>query len=339
MKMNRSRNIIFIRPLPLVILFVVLCVFLSGCAKKAKKVYRVGIVSGAQPFDDIADGFKAGMTELGYIEGKNITYDFRELNADPGGVERAIEKFAADEVDLIFAFPTGPAMAAKAATKGTNIPVVFAMAGVEGNNLIESISRPGGNITGVRYPGPESTVTRFSFLLELVPSAKRVYLIYDPNYPNVHMALGGLRPAAVSMGVTLVKDPVRTVEELQAALKARDALDDVGVDAILIMPDIVDHSLSGFKAILEFANKHQVPIGGGMDFTADLGALFSFVPDNFEQGRMAAPLADKIFKGTPAGSIMVVTPPSRLRLNYKVIQDFGIDVSEGMLSRADEIIR
>jgi putative ABC transport system substrate-binding protein len=81
-----------------------------------------------------------------------------------------------------------------------------------------------------------------------------------------------------------------------------------------------------------------VPIGGGMDFTANRGALFSFVPNNFEQGRMAAHLADKIFKGTPAGSIMVVTPPSNLRLNYKVIQELGLKVPEGLLSRANEII-
>jgi putative ABC transport system substrate-binding protein len=82
-----------------------------------------------------------------------------------------------------------------------------------------------------------------------------------------------------------------------------------------------------------------VPIGGGMDFTADLGAMFSFVPDNVVQGRMAAPLADKIFKGIPAGSIMVVTPPSRLRLNYKVIKELGLEVNEGLLSSANEIIR
>ncbi len=323
----------------LITMSVMICVFLSGCGKKTQKVYRIGIVSGAEPFIDITDGFKAKMTELGYLEGENIVYDFQKLNVDPAGVKRAVRKFVVDKVDLIFAFPTEPALAAKTATEGTNIPVVFAMAGIEGNNLVESVSKPGGNITGVRFPGPESTVKRLAFLLELVPDAKRVYLIYDPNYPNAPMAFGGLRPTASSLGITLVEDPVNNIKELQAALQARAALNDIGVDAILLMPDILDNSPDGFGAILKFANEHKIPIGGGMDFTADLGALFSFVPDNIEQGRMAALLADKIFKGTPAGSIMIVTPPSRLRLNYNSIQELGIKVPEGLLSRADEIIR
>lgn len=323
----------------LVVLLILFCVFLNGCGKKTQKVYQVGIVSGAEPFADIADGFKARMTELGYVEGKNIVYDFQRLNADPAREKRVAEKFVAGKVDLIFAFPTEPALAAKAATKDTNIPVVFAMAGIEGDDLVESIIQPGGNITGVRYPGPEDTVKRLEILHELVPSAKRVYLIYDPNYPNASMALGGLRPAVSSLGITLVEDPVDNVEELQAALQRRAELDDIGIDAILIMPDILNHSPDAFGAILKFANEHKVPIGGGMNFTADLGAIFSFVPDNVEQGRMAASLADKIFKGTPSGSIMVVTPPSHLRLNYKVIQELGLTVPEGLLSMTDEVIR
>jgi putative ABC transport system substrate-binding protein len=338
--MNLSKRISFGRQILLLLtLLVAGCVLLSSCGKKTQKVYRVGIVSGAEPFADIANGFKAKMTELGYVEGKNIIYDFQKLNADPLGVKRVAEKFVADKVDLIFAFPTEPALAAKAATKGTNIPVVFAMAGIEGDNLVESIIQPSGNITGVRYPGPEDTVKRLEILRELVPNAKRVYLIYDPDYPNAPSALRQLRPAALSLGITLVEDPVNNVKELRAALQARDKLDDIGIDTILLMPDLLDHSPDGFEAILKFANEHKVPIGGGMNFTADLGAMFSLVPDNVEQGMLAASLADKIFKGTPAGSIMVVTPPSHLRLNYKVTQELGLTVPGGLLSRADEIIR
>jgi putative ABC transport system substrate-binding protein len=338
--MNLSKQIGFKRQILLLTLLLAICILLGSCGKRTQqKVYRVGIVSGAEAFADVADGFKAKMTELGYIEGRNIVYDFRKLNADPAGVQRVVKQFIAEKVDLIFAFPTEPAMAAKVATEGTGIPVVFAMAGIEMDNLVESISKPGGRITGVRYPGPESTVKRLEILHELAPDARRVYLIYDPVYPNAHMALGGLRPAASSLGITLVEDPVNSVEELRATLQARDALSDIGIDAILLMPDILNHSPDGFGAILKFANEHKVPIGGGMDFTADLGAIFNFVPDNVVQGMMAAPLADKIFKGTPAGSIMIVTPPSRLRLNYKVIKELGLEVSEGLLSRADEIIR
>jgi len=316
-------------------------VLLGGGTKKPqmKEMYRVGIISGADAFNDIAIGFKATMIKLGYFKGRNIVYDFQKANADQEAVERAVRKFVEDKVDLIFAFPTEPALAAKAAAKGTDIPVVFAMAGIEGTNLVGSLSKPGGNITGVRFPSLECTVKRLEILHELIPSIKKVYLIYDPHYPNASMALGGLRPAASSWGITLVEDPVDNIEELKAALRTRAELNDIGIDAILLMPDILDHSPGGFDAILKFANEHNLPIGGGMGFTADLGALFSFVPDNIEQGRMAANLADKIFKGTSAGSITIITPPPRLRLNKKAIQQFGAEIPEDLLGIADDVIR
>jgi len=337
--MIKSNKIRFRRQILYLTLLAVVGVFLSSCSEKKPRVYRVGILSGAEPFAVIADGFKAKMTELGYVEGENIVYDFQTLNADRVGEERVAKKFVADKVDLIFAFPTEPALAAKAAAQGTNIPVVFALAGVEGTSLVETVHHPGGNITGVRYPGPESTVKRFEFLRELMPHAKRIFITYDPNYPNATSALKQLRPAVSSSGLKLVENPVNNVKELKAALQKRAALDDIGIDAILIMPDILNNSPDGFRAIHKFADEHKVPIGGGMDFTADLGAIFSYVPDNIDQGGLAATLADKIFKGTPAGTIMVVTPESHLRLNYKVIQELGLKVSEGLLNRADEIIR
>jgi putative ABC transport system substrate-binding protein len=320
---------------------IIACLFLSSCAEKAQeqKVYRVGIVSGADTFASIGEGFKAGMTELGYIEGENIVYDFQKLNNDPEGEKRVVKKFVEDKVDMIFSFPTEPSLAAKAATHGTDIPVVFALAGIEGNDLVQSVAKPGDHITGVRFPGPDNTLKRLDILRELVPQVKRVYLIYDKNYPNAPSTLEKLRPVASSLGITLVEDPVNNSEELKAALQKGAELDDIGIDAILVMPDILDHSPEGFGAILEFANEHKVPLGGGMEFTADLGAIFSFNPENFEMGTLAATLADKIFKGTPAGEIMVVTPPSHLRINYKVAQELGIEVPEGLLASADEIIR
>jgi putative ABC transport system substrate-binding protein len=320
------------------ILLVVTSAFIDSCAEKKPKVYHVGILSGAETFDNIADGFMEKMTELGYREGKNISYDYQKANFDTVAYKKILKKFITNRVSLIFVFPTEPALMAKTVTREMNIPIVFAMAGIERNDLVESVSYPGGNITGVRYPGPELTVRRLDILIELVPKAKRVYLIYDRNYPNTSMALEGLRPAASSWGITLVEDPVSNIEELTSTLEARSASHDISIDAILLMPDILNNSLDGFEAILKFANKHKLPIGGGMDFTADLGALFSYVPDNAEQGKLAATLANKIFIGTPAGTIMIITPQARLRINYKVIQKLGLKVSEGLLNRADEII-
>jgi putative ABC transport system substrate-binding protein len=337
--MNQSKLLKYRRKIILTTFLIIACVFTSGCGEKKEKVYHVGIVSGAGAFIKMADGFKAKMTELGYIEGRNIVYDLHGLDADPAGEERVARKFLEDKVDLIFAFPTGPSFAAKAAAKGTKIPVVFALAGIEDNNLVESVPKPGGNITGVRFPGLESTVKRLDILHELAPQANRIYIVYDRNYPNTYAAIGQLRSASRDMGLTLVEDPINNLEELQAVLQKRAASDDIGIDAILIMPEILTQTPEGFGEILKFANEHKVPIAGAMAYTADLGAVFSYSPDTFEMGTLAAIQADKIFKGTPAGTIMVITPSLYLRLNYKVITELGLDVSEGLLSRAKEIIR
>lgn len=325
----------------ILILLVLLFVLLNSCGKAAqeKKVYRVGIISGVEAFVNIADGFKAKMTELGYVEGENIIYDFQKLNGDPVGEKRVAEKFVRDKVDLIFAFPTNTALTAKTATRGTDIPVVFAIAGLEGNDLVESVPKPGDNITGVRFSGPDNSVKRLEILHELVPQAKRVLITYDPDYPNASSSLDQLRPAAASMGLTLLEDPVKNLEELQAALERRSASDDIGIDAILIMPEMLTQTHDGFSAILEFATEHKVPIGGALDYTVKRGAIFSFAPDNVEMGMVAATQADIIFKGSQAGTIMVQTTRNHLKLNYKVIQDLGLKVSEGLLSMADEIIR
>jgi putative ABC transport system substrate-binding protein len=337
--MQINKNINFRWQIVLVFILVILTAFWGSCSKKPQKVYRVGIISGVDTFIDMADGFKTKMAELGYIEGGNITYDLQKLNNDPEGDERVARKFVADKVDLIFAFPTEPALAAQEAAKGTNIPIVFGFAGLQGNKLVESVFKPGGNITGVRFPGPELTAKRLEILHEFVPSAKRIGIIYDPDYPNADSALEALRPTASSIGLLLVEIPAVSAADIRAALKKRTESANVGMDAILIMPDILCHTLEGFAEITKFADKHKLPIGGGHISQADTGAMFGYSPDNFEMGELAATLADKILKGTPAGTIMVITPPAHLRINYKRASELGLSVPEGLLNRADEIIR
>jgi putative ABC transport system substrate-binding protein len=318
---------------------VVAILLLSGCGAPAPKTYRVGILNGATIFSELADGFRAKMTELGYVEGENIIYDIRQTNGDPAEEQRILEQFVADEVDLIFAFPTGSAVAAKAATQGTDIPVVFAMTFIEGTNVIETVRQPGGNITGVRALGPEEIVKRLEFLHQLAPQAKRVYATYEESYPANQSALKALRPVAASMDITLVEAPVTNAADIQADLQARAASDDIGLDAILIMPDPLSHSPAAWPLISEFAAEHKVPIGGGAAFVAEAGAVFSYVADYVEIGKLAAISADKILKGTPAGTIPVATPIQSFRINYKLAQELGLTVPRSLLNLATEIIR
>jgi putative tryptophan/tyrosine transport system substrate-binding protein len=313
--------------------------FLSGCGAPKPKVYRVGILSSNPSFAAISDGFKAKMTDLGYIENQNVIYILQNPSSDPAEQQDAVKKMIDDKVDLIFTFPTPETAAAYAVTQGTNMPVVFAYAPLEGTNLVKSLREPGGNMTGVRYPGPEMISRRLEILHEIAPNAKRVWIGYDKNSPNIPATLDALRPAAATLGITLVEAPITTLEELEADLTARNELADIGLDAIITMPDEFNTSAAGFTLISEFAAEHKIPLAGGIGFMAKQGALFVNTTNLTNVGALAAPLADKILKGASAGTIPVVTPEQTLTINYRVAQGLGITVPEGLLKQTTEIIR
>jgi putative ABC transport system substrate-binding protein len=336
--MNLIKQNKFQYSMVVLILLVVVCVFLSCCGKK-EKVYSIGILAGERAFLAITDGFKEGMAELGYLEGKNIIYDVRESNENHSEKQKIVEEFIEDKVDLIFVFPTEAALIAKAVANGTGIPVVFGMGALEETGLIDNVRAPGGNITGVRFPGPELLLKGLENLLEIAPNTKRIWMILDAGYPANIATMKVLRPAAFSKGLTLVETKISSLEDLKAVLAKRAELTDIGIDAIKMAPGVITVSPDGFAMISKFAAKHKVPIEGGARFAVEQGAVVTGMPDIVDMGKLAASMADKIFKGTPAGTIPVVTPETRLRINYKVARELGLTVPEGLLSRAVEIIR
>jgi putative ABC transport system substrate-binding protein len=318
---------------------IVVTLVLSGCGATATKVYRVGILSGLDFFANTADGFKAKMTELGYVEGKNIIYDMQKTNVDPAAEDQILNKFVTDKVDLIFVFPTEVSLAAKKAIQGTNIPVVFAQAFIEQGGLVNSVREPGGNITGVRFPGPDLAIKRFEVLLELMPKAKRLWVPYQKGYPNVPPQLEALRPAAAAAGVTLVEAPFANVTELQADLQARARSADIGMDAILMIAEPLTLTPDDFMAIGKFAAEHKLLMGGTSIVIGDYSSVFGVVVDNLAVGNQAAPLADKILKGATAGAIPVASAESFLKINYKAAQALNLAVPDGLLRQAVEVTR
>jgi putative ABC transport system substrate-binding protein len=321
---------------------IILSLLLSGCGSaQTPKMYRVGIL-GFPGFTQITDGFKAKMAELGYEEGKNITYDVQLWNAAVDSLDagtQMVKKFVSDGADLVVSFPTEQTVLAKAATEGSKVPLVFVFAGLEGNDLVKSVREPGGNITGVRYPGPETTGKRLELLTQFVPAAKRIGVFYQVGYPTTEPALAVLRPLAQQLGVTLVEIPVNSLDEMKADLEARAKQSDPGVDAFLQMADGLTHSPDGAALVMQFAQDHKLPYGGGHYYQADQGALFAYSPYDFEMGQLAAPIANKVLKGTPAGTIPLSTPENHLVINYKVAQELGLTVPEGLLAQADKVIR
>lgn len=326
--------------LTIFLLLLTVVLMLSGCgAQAAPKVYRVGVLSGLNFVADITDGFKAKMTELGHKEGENITYDVQKTDFDMAAYKRILQKFVADKVDLIVVFPTEATIEAKAATQGTNIPVVFAFALIEGMGIVDSVREPGGNITGVRYPGPDIVLKRLEIMRQLAPQAKHILIPYQKGYPIVTPQLEALRPAAAAAGITLIEVPAANAAELEAELQTRAQAPDFGVDAVLTIVEPLGVTPDTFAVMAKFAAEHKAPIGGALISVGEYGAIFGINANTVKVGQQAAPLADKIFKGIPAGTIPVVSAESFLQIDYKAAQKQGVTVSEGLLSQADEIIR
>ncbi len=309
----------------------------GGCARTSR-TYRVGVLVGADTMAVIVDDFKASMTELGYVEGANITYDVQASKADPAQERRVADKFVSDKVDLVFAFPGQPALTVKAAARGTRIPIVFANALIEGNALVDSVRAPGGNITGVRIPNPDLTLKSFESLREVNPRIKRIMAIYSSDYPTNPVVLEAIRSEASAANVTLQEVRVPKVQDTQAVLRGVEKSGNADMDAILLFPDLIPRSSEAADAIIAFADAHRVPVVGGPPTLIRAGALLTEGTDQREQGRLAASLVDKIFKGTPAGTIPVMTTEPHLYINYRKAQELGLSIPQGLLKQATEIV-
>jgi putative ABC transport system substrate-binding protein len=312
---------------------------LAACGTEKPTVYRVGVLSGLDFVADITDGFKEGMAELGYVEGENIVYDVQTTNFDIAVYQSILQGFIADDVDLIFVFPTEASLEAKAATQGTDVPVVFDFALIEGMGLVDSVREPGGNITGVRYPGPDIAVRRFEIMRELAPEATRMLVPYQRGYPIVAPQLEALYPVAEAAGVTLIEVPADDGAELEAELQSRAATGEIGIDAILFVAEPLTVTPEGFLPLGKFAAEHKIPIGGALMAVEGYGSIFGLNVETQHSGKQAAPLADKIFRGTLAGTIPVVSADSFLQIDYGVAQELGVEVPESLLGMADEVIQ
>jgi putative tryptophan/tyrosine transport system substrate-binding protein len=317
-------------------LLVVLLLF-SACSTPPKH-YRIGILCGLDFFKTTADGFKSRMTELGYTEGVNISYDMRSTNFDPPGERAILEDFAKDSVDLIVAFPTEVALLAKEVSSKSGIPLIFANANVEGVPLVDSILKPGGIVTGVRYPGPDIAVRRLEILHEMAPNARQILVPYEESYPIVQSQLDAIRPSAESIGLTII--PMAAHGEKELDIKLQSFLrQHKKADAILMIPEPLAVTSAGFWLLSRFADAQKIPLGGARAAENGLAALCGVSTDNVAVGRQAGLLADEVLKGTKAGTLPVVSAETFLHINLTAARQMKIDVPVGLLKQANEVIK
>ncbi len=316
------------------------CFFLSGCSeKKEEKVYRIGVLwTGGRAISDILDSFKEKMAELGYTEGENIFYDVY-MAPLPVGNEQVVQKYVDEKVDMVFSFATEATIEARKAAAGSGVPVVFTCALIEGTGIVESVSNPGGNITGVRYPTTESATKKLEILHEVAPQAKRIWVPYLKDYPTTVPQIEAIKPVALELDLTLIDGPFATPQELRDYIDERASSDDIGMDAILMLAEPFAITPEFVEVVYKFADEYNIPIGSAVVLKEAYGPVIGFHPANTKMGSLAAIQADKVLRGTPAGTLPVITADNDLGINYKLTQKLGLNVSEGLMARAYTITR
>ncbi len=312
---------------------VVLSLLLAACGGPAKpQTYTIGVVNLAPTLEDTITGFKQGMTELGYIEGENVTY----IYAGPAGSIDELDGKAQDlvkaKVDLIFSISTPAAQAAKKATADNNIPVVFGiLTDPVGAGVVTSLAQPGGNITGVTF-GPQE-VRRLEWLTRIAPAVKRVYIIYNSNDTSAKLALKTVNDNAANLGLEIVSREARNPDEIAAALSDFPE----NIDALYLLPD--SQTEAKLADILAVATARRLPTSvANVDRVKD-GPLYSYAMKQLPVGRQAARLADQILKGTTPADLPVETTEFFLAINLKTAQAIGLTVPDDILSQADTIFR
>jgi putative ABC transport system substrate-binding protein len=301
-------------------------------AQQSQHVPHVGLLNYAGPNDIRARQFSDALQALGYREGTNLRLTHRWADGKMEELPVLAAQLVADKVDVIIAL--GPAVwAAKKAT--TTIPIVIAFSGDPvGQNVVESLARPGGNITGFSYMSTDLAEKRLELLSQHFSRTKRVAILFSVHEPATALELQRMDDVAPGFGVTLVRAPVSNPEELDQAFS--NAIGQ-NADAMIVLT----HGFAVLNAerIMALALRHKMPVlYGWHDFVAQ-GGLMSYGPDIELLVRRAAAYVDRLLRGEKAANLPVEQPARLLlSINVNTARSLGIAVPEALLLRADRLI-
>ena len=278
--------------------------------------------------------FRDGLAENGYIEGRNVMIEYRYAD---GRYDR-LPDLAADlvrrHVAVIVTPPsTAAALAAKGATR--TIPIVFAVTDDPAKlGLVASLSRPGGNATGVNFLVAELVAKRLALLRELVPAAVRVVVLVNPDNANTESVTKDLKQAAPALDMRIDVIHARDSREIEAAFAA---LVRTKADALLVGPDSVFQNRRVQLATL--AARHAVPTVFPVREFVEVGGLLSYGTSLTNAYRQLGVYTGRILKGTKPGELPVVQSTKfELLINLPTARALGIDIPPTLLARADEVI-
>jgi putative ABC transport system substrate-binding protein len=274
-----------------------------------------------------------GLREQGYIDGSNVTVEWRWSQGNTERLPALARELVAVQPDIIVASSTPAVRAAKEAT--STIPIVMvAVSFPETTGLVESLARPGGNVTGLSNIASELNAKRLELLKEIAPGTSRIFFLWNPTNPLEHHVIAEHVAIAPALGLTLQSVEVRTVAEVPAAIAG---LSLNRTDALVANGTPVNFGRR--HAIADFALKNRVPSIFSEKVFVEAGGLASYGPSYTEMFRRSATYVDKILKRTKPADLPVEQPTQfELIINLKTAKTLGIAIPDSLLARADEVI-
>ena len=308
----------------------------AGLAQTASKVYRIGILNTnpLPPESGVGAAILRALSKRGYMPGRNVALEMRAGGDHSEQLPQLAKDLVASKVDLILTFSYPAVAAAKNAT--TTIPIVTTAAGGDpvSLGLVKSLSRPGGNITGVSDMAIQLAPKRLELLKDMVPTLRTVAVLFNKDDLGMTLRYQGIVDAARTMGIRVQPLGVREPDDFDEAFAsmARDP-----PDAILMVSDIL--TFLNRRRVYEFAAEHRLPAAYERANYVRDGGLSAYSPDLDEIYDRATSLIDRILRGDKPANLPFERPTRfHISINLKTAKALGITVPASVIARADDVI-
>jgi putative tryptophan/tyrosine transport system substrate-binding protein len=313
----------------------------AALTQQATKTPRIGILSPGRselsdPGFNAIGAFLQGLHDLGYTEGQSLAVERFYADGRSDRLTELAAELVSRKPDIIVAFSTTAARPAKQAT-GTIPIVAIGMANPVGDELVASLARPGGNVTGTTFVGPELAAKRLQLLREAVPSLYRVAALWHPNAYSERTMAGlssEIEVAARTLGLQLQLVPAFGPDDLAGAFAA---IARERADALIIMPSPM--LFGEYKRIVSLASNGNLPAMGAAREFVDVGGLMSYGTNLPDLARQTATYVDKILKGAKPAELPVEQPIKfELVINLKTAKELRLTISREFLLIADDVV-